>query len=49
MIKKCLCQHEYQDEKYGNQMRVANRMMNGAFRCTVCGKEIVAGTDDKKK
>ena len=39
-IKKCTCEHEYQDSKYGKQMRVHN-FGNGkeVWRCTVCGKE----------
>jgi hypothetical protein len=35
-IMKCSCEHEYQDQKYGLEMRVHNPMMNGQYRCTVC-------------
>ena len=50
MIKKCLCEHKYQDKKYGEKMRVANptKTVIGTkriYRCTVCGKDIVS---DKK-
>lgn len=43
MIKviACGCKNEYQDERYGNGNRIANK--TGAtvetYRCTVCGKE----------
>lgn len=43
MIKKCTCEHEYQDEKHGKGMRVCNKlaMAKGSgvrpqYRCTVC-------------
>lgn len=38
-IKKCTCNHEYQDETYGPGNRVCN-MTNAGFRCTVCGNRI---------
>jgi hypothetical protein len=37
-IIKCTCVHEYQDQKYGKFNRVMNSC-EGAYRCTVCGKE----------
>jgi hypothetical protein len=38
--KKCNCVHKFQDEKYGNGIRVMNKMTKKeGFRCTVCGKE----------
>jgi preprotein translocase subunit YajC len=39
----CTCKHEYQDKKYGNQMRIGNKIKTTGgvkVRCTVCGKEI---------
>lgn len=40
-IKKCTCEHEYQDKTYGKGNRVFN-LCEGkkTWRCTVCGKEI---------
>jgi len=44
-IKKCTCESEYQDRKYGKGMRVMNRTANKKsennyyHRCTICGKE----------
>ena len=39
MIGRCFCNSEYQDKKYGQGLRVMNRLENGKMRCTVCGKE----------
>ena len=39
-IKKCNCQSEYQDKKYGPGMRVHNVGKKGgtkSAKCTVCG------------
>ena len=41
---KCMCEHMYQDKKYGKGIRLANKcgttnMGNIKYRCTVCGKE----------
>jgi len=45
MIKKCDCNHEYQDKVYGKGNRVHNeKKPKGTakeYRCTVCGKEKV--------
>lgn len=38
-IKRCYCENEFQDKKYGKKMRVCNETTNG-YRCTVCGKDI---------
>lgn len=42
MIKRCSCKNEYQDKRYGQQMRVHNEMRSAtgrpSYRCTVCGK-----------
>jgi hypothetical protein len=44
-IRKCDCKHEYQDRKYGPEMRVHNPCRSigkkdekTKYRCTVCGK-----------
>lgn len=45
MIKKCTCEHKYQDKLYGKKMRVFNQTkqneheINKECRCTVCKKE----------
>lgn len=43
MVKKCTCSHEFQDQRYGAQMRVHNPFGSQAkgqgWRCTVCKKE----------
>ena len=46
-VMPCQCQHEYQDKKYGRQMRLfnladGNGKQPGRYRCTVCGKERTA-------
>jgi hypothetical protein len=42
MIKRCVCEHPFQDRRYGAHMRVANVSGDGKkYRCTVCGKEII--------
>lgn len=43
-ILQCVCEHDFQDKKYGKGMRVMNPAnqrgkMPGRYRCTVCGKE----------
>jgi len=44
MIKKCFCSNQYQDNRYGQHMRVANPQKRGTgpqeYRCTVCGRTI---------
>ena len=40
MIKKCSCEHKYQDRKYGYKNRVMNKCEGSSvteYRCTVCG------------
>jgi hypothetical protein len=38
MIKRCTCEHEFQDKKYGLKKRVHNSCKDeGKYRCTVCG------------
>ena len=36
---KCDCTNEYQDKKYGKDIRVCNKTVKDKYRCTVCGKE----------
>ncbi len=41
---KCECKHEYQDQKYGKGIRLANKtkfvhVENEVYRCTVCKRE----------
>jgi hypothetical protein len=51
-IKRCVCDHEWQDKTYGSKNRVANEMNKAqgtGFRCTVCGKEIVSTISKKGK
>ena len=40
-IKRCTCNHEYQDKKYGKGNRVHNigTGQNPPKKCTVCGKK----------
>jgi hypothetical protein len=43
MIKRCVCQHRFQDKRYGDKMRVKNPVAKKQgfpqeYRCTVCGK-----------
>ena len=40
-IIKCNCKNDYQDEKYGKNMRVHNTTIDihkNGYRCTVCEK-----------
>jgi len=37
-VRKCMCQHKFQDKKYGKNQRVHNKTMKG-YRCTSCGRE----------
>lgn len=42
MIKQCTCKHEFQDKRFGKNMRVHNGMGKGGtgtegWKCTVCG------------
>lgn len=39
-IIKCSCKHEYQDQKYGENLRVhivLDKSGKISYRCTVCG------------
>lgn len=40
-VMRCTCQHAFQDERYGQNMRVHNAMRKPkpGWRCTVCLKE----------
>ena len=36
-VKKCNCEHTFQDERYGKNMRVHNYCAGkDNFRCTIC-------------
>lgn len=37
-IMECVCDHSYQDNRYGKSQRVMNPFANG-YRCTVCNRE----------
>jgi hypothetical protein len=43
MIKKCTCEHVFQDQKYGKGNRVHNKAKGPnnsvEWRCTVCSKK----------
>lgn len=36
-VKKCKCNHEFQDKQYGYQNRLHNPNGKGDYKCTVCG------------
>lgn len=36
-IKKCSCEHEYQDQRYGKGKRLHNKNSKDFWVCTVCG------------
>lgn len=38
-IVSCVCQHQFQDQRYGTGKRVANPTAKGTYRCTVCQRE----------
>jgi hypothetical protein len=35
-ILKCTCKNEFQDSRYGKNMRVHTKRANGSYSCTVC-------------
>lgn len=38
-VIQCSCSHDFQDSRYGNNLRVHNACKNGSnisYRCTVC-------------
>jgi len=40
IVKKCSCDHKYQDAKYGDKMRLCNINEKGDVAvCTVCGNK----------
>lgn len=54
MIQKCSCSNKFQDERYGEGMRVHTEAPKaGKFSCTICGstKSATGGevTGKKKK
>lgn len=36
-VLECVCEHEYQDQRYGKWQRVHNPRAKG-YVCTVCGR-----------
>jgi len=43
-LRKCDCNDDYQDKKYGKGYRLCNQMKTAKgmplkWRCTICGKE----------
>lgn len=38
MLRQCVCTSEFQDARYGKQMR-AHNVGKGKVHCTVCGTE----------
>ena len=36
-VLECVCEHPYQDKRYGKGKRLFNPMKKG-YRCTVCGR-----------
>lgn len=46
----CTCNHVYQDNRYGNKMRLHNKgggNGNIKWRCTVCGNEKTSNAGKK--
>jgi len=48
VIRKCNCEHSFQDKLYGFSMRVFN-VGKGLIRCTVCGKTLKEEVKTVKK
>ncbi len=48
MIKKCSCNHPYQDKKHGKGRRVHTKCTSG-YRCTVCTAVSGGGEGKSKK
>lgn len=46
-IRSCKCKHESQDAIHGVGQRVYNSTTKG-LRCTVCGTEIITGSNSAK-
>ena len=40
VVKKCTCKHTFQDNQYGQGMRLFNETGGGKVRCTVCKAEV---------
>jgi hypothetical protein len=38
-VMECVCEHEFQDKRYGKWMRLHNPAKEDVYRCTVCGRE----------
>lgn len=52
-VLKCVCDHKFQDEKYGRGMRVMNPTgksdKGDKYKCTVCGNERTGGIVERKE
>jgi hypothetical protein len=53
-VLECVCRGnsacKYQDEKYGEQMRVHSRMgETKSYRCSVCSREVTKGENSSGK
>lgn len=47
-IKKCSCEHVFQDVKYGIGQRLYNKCVKG-WRCSVCGNTTISSPTPLKK
>jgi hypothetical protein len=49
MVISCSCDHEFQNNEYGNGKRLANlNEKAGKANCTVCGKQHIYKTPSTK-
>lgn len=39
-VLECVCEHPFQDQRYGKGKRLHNPRKDGKYCCTVCGREI---------
>ena len=50
-VKRCSCEHKWQDKRYGKGKRVFNefKTQNGTgAKCTVCGSDGSGGTSKRR-
>lgn len=46
---KCTCTHDFQDQQYGKQQRLANvNELENSATCTVCNNKVSLSTSKKK-